>query len=143
MLIEPYSILRTWDYGEKGQQYPCWMVLNDIDSSAEIAYCEYGFAPKCPWGLVSSGNAAENQHMGIDSGWFTSFLDALFESYASMELPIWRVFSGEQPWPGIPLTDEGMWADMWKKVEVLRKTNPKRRYFAHHSIAYGGSAGAL
>jgi hypothetical protein len=63
--------------------------------------------------------------------------------WTSIELPIWRVLSGEQPWPGIPLSDEGMWEDTWKKVEALKETNPKGRYFAHHYIAYGESTGAL
>lgn len=143
MLIEPHMILRNWDYGEKGQQYPCWMVLNDVGHSAEIAYCEFGFGPKCPWGLVSSGEAPENQSMGMDSGWFTSFLDAFFESYACIELPIWRVFNGEAPWPGVPLTDEGTWDGTWKEVEELRKANPKGRYCAHHSITYGKSIDVL
>jgi hypothetical protein len=137
ILIEPYSIMRTWDYGAKGQQYPCWMVLKDTASAAEIAYCEFGFGPKCPWGLVSSGDAPANQHMGMDSGWYTSFLDAFFESYAATALPIWRVFDGGQPWPGRPLTGESTWEDTWKEVEALKKTNPNGRYFAHHSIAYG------
>jgi hypothetical protein len=30
MLIEPYVLLRYWDYGEPGQQYPCWMVLRTL-----------------------------------------------------------------------------------------------------------------
>lgn len=138
MLIEPYVILRNWDYGEKGQQYPCWMVLKDIESLGKIAYCEFGFGPKCPWGLVSSGTAPENQSMGMDCNWLSSFLDAFFASYASIALPIWRVFDEEElPWPGAPLTDEGAWEDTWKRVEEFKKTNPKKRYFAHHSITYG------
>jgi hypothetical protein len=142
MLIEPYMILRTWDYGEKGQ-YPCWMVLNDVGSSAEIAYCEFGFGPKFPWGLVSSGKAPEDQHMGMDSAWFASFLDAFFDSFASIELPIWRVYNGGPPWPGTPMTNEGTWDETWKEVEELRKANPEGRYFAHHSITYGKSTDAL
>jgi hypothetical protein len=78
MLIQPYSILRTWDYGEKGQQYHCWMVLEDNETAAEIAYCEFGFGPKCPWGLVSSADAPDHQHMGMDSGWYTSFVSVRF-----------------------------------------------------------------
>jgi hypothetical protein len=27
LLIEPKSVLRDWDYGEKVQQYDCWIVL--------------------------------------------------------------------------------------------------------------------
>ena len=143
MLIEPYSLLRLWDYGEKGEQYPCWIVLKDTESAAEIAYCEFGFGPKCPWGLVSSGDAPANQHMGMDSGWYTCFLDAFFESYASVALPIWRVFDGERPFPGKPLTAEGTWENTWKDVEARKKTHPTGRCFAHHSIDYGVSTGGL
>jgi hypothetical protein len=60
MLVAPHVVLRNWDYGEPGQQYPCWFVLQDAQSSGEIAYCEYGFGPRCPWGLVSS--ADDEQH---------------------------------------------------------------------------------
>ena len=65
MLIEPYTIMRNWDYGEPDQQYLCWMTLNDPVTGAEIGYCEEGFGLKSPWGLISSG---ENQSMGMDSG---------------------------------------------------------------------------
>ena len=82
MLVEPHIVFRNWDYGEPGQQYPCWMVLRDAKSGGEIAYCEYGFGPRCPWGLVSSGHEEKDRSMGMDSGWFASFLDAFFESAA-------------------------------------------------------------
>ena len=45
-LVEPRSVLRRWDYG--GQQYPCWIVLDDpAHSFSAIGFCEYGFGPKC------------------------------------------------------------------------------------------------
>src|SRR5262249_17538203 len=91
MLVEPHVVFRNWDYGEPGQQYPCWFVLKDAQSSGEIAYCEYGFGPRCPWGLVSSADEEQYRSMGMDSGWFMTFLDAFFESFACVELPIWKV----------------------------------------------------
>jgi hypothetical protein len=89
MLREPHAIMRSWDYGPPGQQYLCWMVLNDTITGAEVGYCEDGFGPECPWGLVSSG---EDKSMGMDSGWFPDFIDAYFDSFACTTLPIWRVF---------------------------------------------------
>ena len=93
LIVKPHPVLCLWDYGEPGQQYPCWFVLNDARSGGEIAYCERGFGPRAPWGLVDS--RCEERHMGMDSGWFRTFLDAFFESVASVELPIWRVFRDE------------------------------------------------
>jgi len=134
VLIEPYVLLRDWDYGEPDQRYPCWMVLRDAHSGGEVAYCEYGFGPRCPWGLVSSG---ENQSMGIDAGWYTTFLDAFFESFACVELPIWKVFRDESDGTQISLTDEGAWKATWSRVYELRSSDPTNRYNCGHSIGYG------
>jgi hypothetical protein len=90
LLIEPRPVLRDWDYGVKGQQFVCWNALKHGASNTGIAYCESGFGPQTPWGLV----VLEGPHMsmGMDSGWFRTLLGANFESFAATELPIWRVF---------------------------------------------------
>jgi hypothetical protein len=134
MLVEPHSVLRLWDYGEPGQQHPCWTVLSE-HSGGEIAYCEHGFGPRNPWGLVSSG--CEHQSMGMDSGWFTTFLDAFFESTACVELPIWRVFREEFDGTGIPVTKEGGWKATWNNIDDLRSSDPTSRYHCGHSVDYG------
>src|SRR5690242_1481096 len=72
-LIEPVAELRDWDYGEEGQQYVCWIVFKR--NAGEIAFCENGFGPKCPWGLLWSGSS-----IGQDSGWFATFAEAFFDS---------------------------------------------------------------
>lgn len=36
MLVEPYVVLRDWDYGAPGDQYPCWMVLCDLRSMQRL-----------------------------------------------------------------------------------------------------------
>ena len=138
MLLEPYVLLRSWDYGEPDQRYPCWIVLRDEHSVAAIAYCEYGFGPRCPWGLVSSGNGEKHQSMGMDSGWFTTFLDAFFESVACVELPIWRVFAVEPDGKRTAVTHEGAWDTTWSRIFDLRRSHPTKRYDLGHSIAYGG-----
>jgi hypothetical protein len=133
ILIEPLPLMRNWDYGTPGQQYLCWMVLKDPQTGAEIGYCEEGFGPSCPWGLVSSG---DNDSMGQDSGWSTSFMDAYFESFACTTLPIWRVLerdaSGETP-----VTAEGDWDAAWAKAKRFEENNPSKFYYAGHTISYG------
>jgi hypothetical protein len=132
MLVEPYAVLLKWDYGEPDQRYPCWMVLSDPGSGAEIAYSEFGFGPRCPWGLVGSKPGMD--HMGMDSGWFTTFLDAFFESSTSVVLPIWRVFKVESDGTRIAITDEAAWETTWKHVFELRNSDPTTRYDCDHSI---------
>lgn len=43
LLVEPRVVMRDWDYGEPGQQFPCWSVLEDPTSGTGMAYCEQGF----------------------------------------------------------------------------------------------------
>src|SRR5262249_4421348 len=88
LLVDPYAVLLNWDYGKSDQQHSCSVVLRDAHSDAEIVYCEQGFGPLCPWGLHQSGH----QSMGMDSSWYATFMDAFFESLASVQLRIWRVF---------------------------------------------------
>jgi hypothetical protein len=96
------------------------------------AYCEEGFGPECPWGLVSSG---EDESMGMDSGWFPTFMEAYFDSFACTTLPIWRVFKVEADGAKAPLTAEGDWDATWREVMRLRESDPSRRYDCGHSIS--------
>jgi len=138
LLIEPYVLQRRWDYGTPDQEYPCWMVLNDPKAShCEIGYCEFGFGPKSPWGLLSSGDEPEDIHMGMDSGWFRNFLDAFFESTACCALPIWKVFLEGADKRRAPITDEASWESTWDRVAGLRSSDPNRRYHVSHSVQYG------
>lgn len=137
LLVEPRAILRDWNYGNPGQQYPCWEVLNDdpSNSGTGIAYCESGFGPERPWGLVSLNGA--HMSMGDDSGWFSTFLDAYFNSFASTALPIWRVLQMNLPDDPIPRTDEGNWDERWEQVAAFKKADPKASYYVDHTIRYG------
>jgi len=134
MLVEPHVVLCNWDYGEPDQQYPCWMVLEDPHSGAEITYCEHGFGPRNPWGLVCSGPT--HRSMGMDSGWYTTFLDAFFESFACCDLPIWRVFV-ESDGKRVPITEESAWEATWSLINDLRSRDQTKRYHCGHSIEYG------
>ena len=64
--VSPRCELRPWSYDQV--DYPCWLVLEDKDSNVGIAYCEHGFGPKCPWGLLWL--TGDYRHMGDDSAWF-------------------------------------------------------------------------
>ena len=134
LLVPPTPILRDWDYGTPGEAYPCWAVLNHVASNSGIAYCEYGFGPRSPWGLVKLSGTS-HMSIGMDSGWFVSFLEAYFDSFAATELPIWRVFQQENDcYPGLALTGESDWDSTWKEVKRLRKLHPAIRYHCAHSI---------
>jgi hypothetical protein len=133
LLVEPDVILRAWDYGEPGQQYSCWDVLKHTSSNTGICYCEQGFGPTAPWGLVFlSGRTS----MGMDSGWYPTIMEAYFESFAAADLPIWRVFKG-LPWmEGAPISEEMAWDAAWKQVEDHRLRDPESIYLCHHTIEY-------
>jgi len=137
LLVEPKPVLRDWDYGKPGEQYLCWAVLNDSHSTTGIAYCESGFGPRAPWGLVWLGND-EHKHMsmGDDSGWFPSLLYAYFESSAAAELSIWRVFKTDSSGAREPITGEDSWEKTWIQIAECRKADPASRYNCDHSIAY-------
>ena len=135
LLVEPQVIMRAWDYGRPDEAYPCWTVLDHPVSNSGIAYCESGFGPRTPWGLI----ALSGPHMsiGMDSGWFASLADAYFESFAATDLPIWRVFKqeSEETYPGAPLTAESDWNSTWEEVYRLRAADPLARYHCAHDVA--------
>jgi len=80
MLVHPYPVERDWDYGSPGQKYTCWIVLEHRASNSGIAYCESGFGPSSPWGLVFLWGPFMN--MGMDSAWFAHLEDAMRDSPA-------------------------------------------------------------
>jgi hypothetical protein len=75
--------------------------------------------------------------MGMDSAWYSSFLDAFFESFACVELPIWMVFRVEPDGARIPVTGEGAWQATWDRIYDLRSRDPTKRYECDHSVEYG------
>jgi hypothetical protein len=75
--------------------------------------------------------------MGMDSGWFATFLEAFFESVACIALPIWRAFSVEPDGTRIAVTDESGWELAWSQCSNLCDLYPTKRYDCDHSIAHG------
>jgi len=136
LLVEPKVVLRSWDYGTPGQQYPCWDVLHHDETNTAIAYCESGFGPRCPWGLLwMESEERRYMSMGMDSGWFPTFLEAFLESFAAAALPIWRVFQIDSSGVRKPITGEDAWWAAWERVAECRKADPASLYDCGHSIA--------
>lgn len=134
MLVRPHAVLRNFEYGDPRPQYPCWFVLRDPKSGAEIAYCEYGFGPRCPWGLLSSDE--KDTGMGADYMWYPTFLNAFFESFASLELPVWKVFRVEADGTRTALTEDGAWDATWQRISELRARDPVGRYEHDHGEVF-------
>jgi hypothetical protein len=73
LLVAPRCEIRKWDYSGqpwnagKGE-YPCWIVARR-DEYIVFAYCERGFGPKCPWGILSADPSGS---MGPDNCWYES-----------------------------------------------------------------------
>jgi hypothetical protein len=78
LLVTPQCEQRPWDYGEPNQTYPCWIIAEHPESNTCFGYCEYGFGPRCPWGLLWL--TGEHLNMGMDSGWYTSLEDLVRDS---------------------------------------------------------------
>ena len=136
LLVEPKPVLRDWDYGEKGQQYLCWIVLEHHASETGIAYCENGFGPGSPWGLIGL-EGSQHLSMGMDSCWYTQFLQAFFESAVATILPIWRVFKTDLTTGArLPITPEGSWDETWKQVIERRQEDPTSRYDCDTSVVF-------
>jgi hypothetical protein len=130
LLVEPNEVMLDWDYGEPGDRYRCWTVLNEgAGSSVSVVYCEQGFGPGDPWGVVSLGDGAS---MGMDSQWFPRFVEAFFNTYAVKDLPIWRVYSSDDDALRQPLTAELSWEDAWASCLKHRERHPGVGFHVDH-----------
>lgn len=138
LLVPPYTIMRDWPYGEPGQQFPCWTVLEHEPSNSGVIYCSSGFGPDCPWGLAGLRGNGIGMIIRGDSTWFTRFLDAYLDSFAASELAIWRVFRNDGQRK--PLTEEMSWDAAWAEVRRRQEVEPGQNYYAHHTIQHGSEA---
>ena len=80
LLVEPTPVNRGWDYGSPGETFTCWTVLAHPESNTGIAYCEQGFGPSNPWGLVFL--SGPHAGIGMDSGWYDTLEAAVRNSMA-------------------------------------------------------------
>lgn len=134
-LVDPNLVMRGWDYGEPNQQFPCWTVLEDDRSGTGIAYCAEGFGPARAWGLVFLGHPNDPlTSMGMDSGWYATFMEAYFESFAPTVLPIWHVMRGRRG-ARVMVTDEMAWDDAWELVDKMRAAEPAAHFYVDHAAS--------
>lgn len=135
LVSPPRQLLLGWDYGVVGTTFEGFLVLDHARSGTAIAYCQQGFGPAAPWGLIFT-KQGRPPSMGMSDGWFPQFLDGFFESMASADLDIWRVKErrpGQDPtW----MSGELSWNEAWKQVMALRESAPDCRYDCEHAIAY-------
>ena len=82
LLIVPRCEQRGWDYGAENQTYPCWIVAEHHQTQVAIGFCEFGFGPANPWGLLSIIGSGGYESMGMDCGWFQHLDECLKESFA-------------------------------------------------------------
>jgi hypothetical protein len=134
-LATPTPIKLGWDYGEPGETYDGWLVFDDPHQGTGIAYCERGFGPRSPWGLIATGEPIPR--MGMDSGWFGRFTEAYFDSFSATTLPIWRVVRWTESYGARePVTGELPWDEAWQIVDRLRQEDPAHKYACDHGISY-------
>ena len=84
-LVPPRRVMRDWDYADD-VQYECWIVAEDLLSKTSIAYCDRGFGPADPWGLLNTDS--EYNEIGPDSAWYSRLEDAFRHS---------MMWNGENP----------------------------------------------
>jgi len=129
-LIEPEMVVREWTQEDEGQTYPCWTVFKHLPSNSGIAYCEHGFGPVMPWGIVELSGTAADMAIGMDFNWHFTLAEGWHNSMASADVPIWRVFTGRSPdsddWH--PVTPEDTWQSAGVNLEHLRRQNPAAVY---------------
>jgi hypothetical protein len=114
LLVPPRCEERPWDYGAPSETYPCWIVAEHPPSNTAFAYCEQGFGPKCPWGLLWL--SGEHLNMGMDSSWFTS-LEAVVKDSRASEAPtlqeldesIYDVLEAIRQRPGIYIVEPSIY----------------------------------
>lgn len=80
MWDDPRPMICAWDYGLPDETYSCWCVAGSPGSDrVGVVYCESGFGPKNPWGLIFLHDAVPR--MGMDSAWFPTLPEALLGAF--------------------------------------------------------------
>jgi hypothetical protein len=83
LLVPPRCEYRDWDYGAPDAKHPCWIVAEHTPSNTGFAYCEEGFGPSFPWGLI--GLSGERLSMGMDCAWHETLEEAVLDSAAGIK----------------------------------------------------------
>lgn len=77
-LVPAVCQMRRWEFGADGVRFPCWVVAAFSSCRTVIAYCESGFGPGYPWGIVPLDEDA----MGDDGAWHINLEHAFRNSPA-------------------------------------------------------------
>lgn len=133
-LVEPHVVMRDWDYGAPGQQYPCWTIFEDHGRDLALVYCDEGFGPQTPWGMVWIGKSGRPPSMGMDTGWHPTFVEAFLDSLIATELPIWRVYQRNEDGKFEPITPPGEWDATWMSRNRLAAGPEDARYWVLDSL---------
>jgi hypothetical protein len=67
-LVVPERHERDWEYAATEVRYPCWLVASCPVDDWCIVYCEHGFGPEDPWGMLQ----LSNERMLSDACWHVS-----------------------------------------------------------------------
>lgn len=65
VLVSPQPLSLKWGYGKPGEKYECWLVGLSPNGNTRLLYCEKGFGPSDPWGIVG----VSDDWMGMDCQW--------------------------------------------------------------------------
>jgi hypothetical protein len=88
-------------------------------------------------GLVFLGDdGTEPASIGMDSQWFSTFLEGYLSSLAATELAIWRVFSTDYVTLGRALTPELSWEEASARCKQLQESDPGSRYVVCHPAGW-------
>ncbi|MFO0876271.1 MAG: hypothetical protein U0840_02770 [Gemmataceae bacterium] len=135
LLADPPRPVRLgWTFGAVGETLDGFLVLDHPRSGTGIVYCEQGFGPANPWGLVFTDRGPLST--GTSDGWYPRLLDAYFESKASADVPIWRVRVWRTSRDGAWVSGELPWDEAWARVAELRASAPHAQYYSDHSVRY-------
>jgi hypothetical protein len=134
LAVPPQSLRLGWTFGAVGETLDGFLVLDHPRSGTGIVYCEQGFGPANPWGLVFTNRGPLST--GTSDGWYPRLLDAYFESKASADVPIWRVREWRLSFDGAWVSGELPWDEAWAQVAELRASAPHAQYYCDHAVRY-------
>ncbi|HEY2840193.1 MAG TPA: hypothetical protein VGJ26_13645 [Pirellulales bacterium] len=64
-LVSPQPLSLKWGYGAPDERFQCWLIGFSKDGKLRLVYCDQGFGPEYPWGIVG----ASQDWMGMDCDW--------------------------------------------------------------------------
>lgn len=79
LLVTPRREEREWDYGVPGTRYPYWIVAEACDCGLLLVYCEHGFGPEMPWGILFTKDP-DAATLGMDAQWSWYLAEAFVRS---------------------------------------------------------------